>query len=80
MQPLRKFRQQFQWFILNGKKILFLCFIFYMPKNLSCSFLRKSYLPDRALNIHYTAPVILSQLSNLSANVSKFQILTVSWK
>lgn len=53
---------------------------FYMPNNLSFSFLRKSYLPDHALNIHDTAPVILSQLSNLPADVPKFHILTVSWK
>lgn len=56
VQPPNKFRQAFEWFIFNNKKIFILCYFvlhlfmyriisFYMPDNLSCSFLRKFYLP-----------------------------------
>lgn len=86
VQPLKKFRRVFERFILKDKKILILYYsvlyvfmyriiFFYMPDNLSCSSLRKFYLPDPVLSVCYAAPLSLSQPSNLATTVSKLQTL-----
>lgn len=46
-----------------------------MPNNLSCSFLKNLYLLDHALSVCYAGLRSLSQLSNLSTNVPKFQFV-----